>query len=90
MVDKIVELENNRKYVILDEKKINDTVYYYGLRLDKNEEPTNNYLFFEETKVDDDVYLIPVEDSKIKNMLLTAFTINYLDCLYDIGGVKNE
>ena len=84
MVDKIVELENDRKYVILDEAKIENGTYYFGLRLDKNEEPTNNYLFFEEAKVDDDIYFAPVEDDKLKGILLTKFTINYLDKVYDM------
>jgi len=88
MVDKIVELENNRKYVILDSKELNNINYYYGLRLDNNEQPTNNYLFFKETKIDDDIYLTPVEDKKIKSVLLTAFTISYLDKVYDIGGIE--
>ena len=84
MVDKIVELENNRKYVLLDEKKLDDCKYYFGLRLDKKEEPTNNYLFFEETKYGNETYLAPVEDEQIKNVLLTAFTINYVDKVYDM------
>ncbi len=83
MVDKIVELENDKKYVILDGKKLNDTDYYFGLRLDENEEPTNNYLFFEETKVGEDTYLAPVEDEEMKGLLLTTFTVNYLDKVYD-------
>ena len=83
MVDTIVELENNKKYVILDSKEINNINYYYGLRLDKNEEPTNNYLFFEEVLMDNETYLLPIDDMKKKNSLLTAFTINYLDKVYD-------
>ena len=84
MVDKIVELDNNRKYVILDSKKLDKINYYFGLRLDKQEEPTNNYLFFEESKFGNDIYLAPVEDDKMKGILLTTFTINYLDKVYDI------
>ena len=84
MIDKIIELENNKKYIILDGKELDNINYYFGLRLDKNEEPTNNYLFFEETKIENDVYLTPVEDEKLKGVLLTAFTINYLDKVYDI------
>ena len=83
MVDKIVELENEKKYVLLDEKELNNINYYFGLRLDDNEEPTNNYLFFEETKVGEDVYLAPVEDEDMKGLLLTTFTANYLDKVYD-------
>ena len=83
MVDKIVELENNNSYVLLDETVLNDVRYYFGLRLDKNEEPTNNYLFFEETKEGNDTFLAPVEDENEKKLLVTAFTVNYLDKVYD-------
>ena len=83
MVDKIVELENNNSYVLLDETVLNDIKYYFGLRLDKNEEPTNNYLFFEETKEGNDTFLAPVEDENEKKLLVTAFTVNFLDKVYD-------
>lgn len=79
MVDKIIELEDNNKYVILDEKELDNIKYYYGLKLDEREEPTDNYLFFEEIKDKDDVYLLPVDDEQIKGLLLTTFTINYVD-----------
>lgn len=84
MVDKIVELEDDREYLILDETILNDKKYYYGLRLNQQEEVTNNYLFFEEVKNNDnEIFLLKVEDSKIREVLLTAFTINYLDKVYD-------
>ena len=83
MVDQIVELENNRSYVILDKTVIEDKVYYYALRLNAEDEPTNNYLFFEETKDGNDIYLQPIEDEKTKGLLLTMFTVNYLEYAYD-------
>ena len=83
MTDKIVELENNKSYVILDETVLNDTRYYFGLRLNKNEEPTNNYLFFEESIEGDDTFLTPIEEDETKGLLLTAFTVNFLDKVYD-------
>lgn len=83
MVDKIVELENNRNYVILDETLLNDTKYYFGVRLNDKEEPTNNYLFFEESIDNDNTYLTPIEDNNIKSVLLTSFTINFLEKVYD-------
>ena len=83
MVDKIVELENNRSYVILDETLLNDSKYYFGLRLNEKEEPTNNYLFFEESIDNNDTYLTPIEDNNIKNVLLTLFTIDFLEKVYD-------
>lgn len=83
MVDKIVELENNRSYVILDEALLKDNKYYFGVRLNENEEPTNNYLFFEETIDNDDIYLTPIEEDSVKNVLLSLFTINFLEKVYD-------
>lgn len=83
MVDKIVTLENNKNYVILDEKILSDKKYYFGLRLDEKEEPTNNYLFFEELKEDNNTFLTPIDDEDMKGLLLTAFTVNYLDKVYD-------
>ena len=82
MVDKIVELENNKNYVILDETLLNNVKYYFGLRLNENEEPTNNYLFFEEFKEGINTFLTPV-DEEMKGLLLTAFTVNFLDKVYD-------
>ena len=83
MVDKIVELENNKSYLILEETELDDIKYYFGLRLNENEEPTNNYLFFEETHENNDTYLTPIEDKSLRSSLLTAFTINFLEKVYD-------
>lgn len=83
MVDTIVELDNNRKYVLLDDKKVENDTYYFGLRLDEHEEPTNNYLFLKEIKDGDDVYLEPVEDETMRGLLATMFTTNYIDKNYD-------
>ena len=84
MVDSIVELENGKKYVLLDDKNLNEKKYYFGLRLDDKEEPTNKFLFFEEIKDNNEVYLLPIEDENVKGLLLTVFTINYLDKAYDM------
>lgn len=83
MIDKIITLENEKSYVILDEALLEDKKYYFGLRLDDNEEPTNNYLFFEEYKDNDDTFLIPIDKKNMKGLLLTVFTVNFLDKVYD-------
>ncbi len=79
LVDKIITLNNQRKYLILDETTIENKRYYLGLRIE-NDEPTNNYLYFEEK---DNNNLKPIIDEEIKEILLTAFTINYIDKVYD-------
>ena len=84
MTDQIVELENGSKYLLLDNKIIDKINYYYGLRLDKKEKPTNNYLFFEEIIEDGETYLNPINDESMKKVLVVAFTINFLDKVYDL------
>ena len=83
MMDKIVTLEDNKNYVILDETVLQDIKYYYGLRLNNQEEPTNNYIFFCEYIDGENTYLAPVEEDNIKELLLTAFTINFIGKVYD-------
>ena len=83
MVDNMVLLEDDKKYVILDEKVLNNVKYYYGLRLTDKEIPTNMYLFFKESTLNDETYLTPVIDENMKKVLLTTFTVNYLDRVYD-------
>ena len=84
MIDKIITLSNNKKYVILDETILDNIKYYLGLRLENNN-PTNNYLYFEEIKEDNNLSLKPIEKEDIKDILLTSFTINYFDKVYDLG-----
>ena len=82
---KIKEIDfKNKAISILDSKILDDVNYYFGLRLDDKEEPTNNYLFFEEIIEDNDTYLNPIDDENMKKILITAFTINYLDKVYDL------
>lgn len=84
MVDQIVELEDNRSYVILDKVDLEGRIFYYALRLNEKEEPTNNYLFFEELKENGETFLNKVEDKDEKFILLNAFAINYADMAYDL------
>ncbi len=84
MVDQIVELEDGKSYVMLDSKELDNRKFYYGLRVNENEEPTNEYLFFEEFKEDNDTYLLPIDDESLKTLLLTVFTTNYIDSALDM------
>ena len=84
MEEKIIELENGNSYVLLDKKILEQRIFYFALRLGDNDEPTNNYLFFEELNVDNEVCMMPITDEDTKGLLLTAFTINYLDKAYDL------
>ena len=75
MVDKIVELENNKNYAILDETIIDNNKYYFGLRLNDKDEPTNNYLFFSEYKDNNDNADKPPDINPIFGCSLYKFLI---------------
>lgn len=83
MIDNIIELDNNKKYLILDECELDNIRYYFGVRLTDDEELTNTYLFFKEIIDNERIYLNPIEDDKLKGLLLTSFTINYAEKVYD-------
>ena len=84
MVDKIVELDDDRSYVLLDKVDLEGRVFYFALRLNDKEEPTNNYLFFEELKEDGETYLNKVVDKDEKFILLNAFAINFSELAEDL------
>ena len=83
-VDKVVELDDDRSYVVLDKTVLDNKTYYYAVRLDDLNNPTNNYLFFEEMKEDGEYYLDPINNEEMKNLLTITFTINFLNMAYDM------
>jgi len=83
-VDKIVDLDDDRSYLILDKTVLNDKNYYYALRLDSNGKPTDKYLFFEELNEDGDYYLDPIREENMKNLLTISFTISFMNMAYDM------
>lgn len=83
MIDKIVQLDNGYNYLILQDTFLDASRYFLALRLDSSNEPSNYYLFLEECLIGDDTFLLPVKDSNLKGVLLTAFSADLLDKVYD-------
>lgn len=79
MLDKIITLDNKKKYLIIDETIIDNTKYYLAILFENNKQ-SNKYLYFEEINNNN---LKPIIDEDIKDILLTSFTINYIDKAYD-------
>ena len=83
MVDKIVKLENNKEYLLLDKTTLDNVTYYLSVKLDKDSDPTNKYLFFQEDKESNKTYLTKVTNEDIKGLLLTSFSTNYLNMSFE-------
>ena len=79
-VDHIITLDNNIKYLLLDETILENKKYFYAVEVKgENEEVTNNYLFLEESYDSANVYVTVVNDKKIKLELLKIFKDKIFD-----------
>jgi len=85
MVDKVVKFKNDQEYLILDETVLDNKKYYLGVRVLENDEPASSYLFFEEIKKNDKLILNPIRNDELRGLLLTAFTVNFLNMTYEEG-----
>ncbi len=79
MKDNIVTLENGLDYAILDETTVENRKFCFGVKLDSNEKPTNDYEIFEEFADGEDVYLDILEAGDLKKAILIDFTNNYMN-----------
>ena len=84
--DTIITLEDNEKYVLLDEVELENGKYFLALRLSENERPTKDYAIFEEEIEDGESYMTLVEDQNLKEALLVNFTLNYEEYVEDYDG----
>lgn len=79
MIDKVVTLDDNEKWGLSDETVQNNVKYYLGVKLDDNEEPTEESKIFMEEKEGEDVFLTEVEDKDVYNHLSAIFVSKYND-----------
>lgn len=76
MIDKVIKLDNNLEYYVLDEMTYEGNNYLMGLQVDNEKEGiTNNYIFVETIKdINGNVTLIDIESpdllEKIGNMFI--------------------
>ena len=82
--DLIITLDNNIEYVLLDEQVLDNKKYFYAVAIDKNEEPTNDYIILEEIQENNKFYVEEVKDKNILGLLVTLFTKNYVDSVEEL------
>lgn len=75
----VIKLEDNKEYLILDTASYDDTKYLMAVELDHEELPTNNYKYFEVIEEDDGDAVEEVEDQNILDVIISLFTISYLN-----------
>ena len=73
----IVELSNNKKYLITDSTYEDGKMYYLTLEVDYNTEvPTENSMFF---ALGEDETLMPITNEEDIEFLQTIFVTKFLD-----------
>ena len=75
----IVELSNNKKYILIDSSLENGNIYYMALELDYNTEiPTEESIFF---KSGENNTLIPVTNQSDIEFLMAIFVNKFLETI---------
>lgn len=76
--DTIITLDDNSKYVLLDETKIEDKKYFFAIKLDNEGNPTTSYEIFEEENENGETYMNTLEECPKKEEIFIEFTKNYI------------
>lgn len=78
-VDTVITLKNGKKYLLLLESELELEGYFLGVLLNEKDEPTNNYIVFQEVKKDGKTFTKKVDDVLILNELLQDYKLQYED-----------
>ena len=77
--DTMITLDDDTKYVLLDETEIEGNKYFFAVKIDKEtENPTTEYEVFLEEVEDGESYMSALEESPAKQAILIDFTNNYM------------
>ena len=77
--DTMITLDDDTKYVLLDETEVEGKKYYFAVKIDAaTENPTTEYEVFEEEIEDGDTYMTTLDEGDFKQAILLDFTNNYM------------
>lgn len=83
---KIITLDDNKDYLILEMTKLDSKEYLYVVEVDKDDMPTTSYHYLELIHESDGDEIEEVEDKKVIESLTNLFTIKYLNDSIDKNG----
>lgn len=76
-VDEIIELENGTSYLLLLNNTIDNTNYFLAVKLNEQEESTNDYIVLKEITENNETYIQKVTDQIILSKLITEYSLDY-------------
>ena len=78
-VDTVITLANGKNYLLLLEDDYMEEDYFLSVLLDKNNEPTDEYIVLKEIEKDGKTFVKKETDVLILNQLLEDYKIQYQD-----------
>ena len=72
-IDYVITLDDNTKYMILDQGNYDGKSYFYTSRIDENENLTNDFNILEETITNDLITVKTVEQEDLLEALVDYF-----------------
>lgn len=72
-IDEMITLENDESYGLLLEGSINGVKYFLSVRLNSNEEPTNDFKVFKEEINGADTFVTEEENPSVLEVLLKDY-----------------
>lgn len=76
-IDNVITLKSGKKYLLLLESELDLNSYFLAVQLDEHEEPTNNYVVFQEIEKDGKSFAQKISDTFILNQLLEDYDLQY-------------
>lgn len=76
MINDVIVLDDNKKYLLLDKTDYENYPYYYAVLLDDQEKPTEKYSFVKEITENNETFVEEVTDNAIRSSLLVIFMNN--------------
>lgn len=70
----VITLDNDKNYLLLEKVEFESRNFFMAVYLNEEEEPTDEYMIFEEILEDNEKYVEEVEDERILSNLLELFT----------------
>lgn len=77
--DTIITLDNNKDYALLERLVYKDHVYFFAAGVDENEDSTGEFLFIEEVKKDEKIFIKQVSDEELINKLAVIVSKDYYE-----------
>lgn len=78
-VNDCINLENGKSYLLLMESTIDNAKYFLSVGINKDEQPTNEYLVLQEVIENNEEYVIPINNPVILSNLINEFKQDYDD-----------